>query len=122
MVSDLEPLTPQPTTPPKAADCSTQTNWSEDGLFRVPPTEAESLENIGQRTRSKFSLSNTALETIEQLFVPPDITTDMYDLECDNEDWREFLEEFTQPLSECKTSGIIQEEGGGGYVLKTNRD
>lgn len=37
------------------------------------------VENIGQRTRSKFSLSSTPLEAIEQAFVPPDITTDMYD-------------------------------------------
>jgi len=56
-------------------------------------------ESIGQRTRSKLSLSDTPLETIEKAFVPPDITTDMYDSECDDEDWKDFLKNFTEPLS-----------------------
>ncbi|XP_075217363.1 GON-4-like protein isoform X2 [Lycorma delicatula] len=55
-------------------------------------------ETIGHRTRSKLSLSETPLETIEQQFIPPDITCDMYDWNCDNEDWKNFLKEFTQPL------------------------
>uniref|UniRef100_A0A146KZI7 GON-4-like protein n=5 Tax=Lygus hesperus TaxID=30085 RepID=A0A146KZI7_LYGHE len=57
-----------------------------------------SLENIGQRTRSKFSLSQTPLETIEQAFIPPDITEDMYNTECDNQDWLNFLKDLVQPL------------------------
>lgn len=65
----------------------------EDHLFKMPE------ENIGQRTRSKLCLSNTPLETIEKAFVPPDITTDMYDFKCDNEDWENFLKDFMQPLS-----------------------
>jgi hypothetical protein len=32
-------------------------------------------------------------------YVPPDITADMYETECDNPDWHDFLKEFTQPLS-----------------------
>lgn len=55
-------------------------------------------ETIGMRTRSKFSLNDTPLETIEQAFMPPDITEDMYDLNCENDEWREFLSEFTKPL------------------------
>ncbi|XP_049959852.1 GON-4-like protein isoform X1 [Schistocerca serialis cubense] len=55
-------------------------------------------ESIGQRTRSKLSLSDTPLEAIERAFIPPDITTDMYDSECDDEDWKNFLKGFTEPL------------------------
>lgn len=68
-------------------------NQSADYLFKVPE------ENIGQRTRSKLCLSDTPLEIIEKAFIPPDITTDMYDFKCDNEDWENFLKEFAQPLS-----------------------
>jgi hypothetical protein len=56
-------------------------------------------ESIGQRTRSKLSLSDTPLEMIENAFVPPDITTDMYDSECDDDNWKDFLKNFTEPLS-----------------------
>ena len=66
---------------------------SPDSVFKIPS------ENIGQRTRSKLCLSDTPLEAIEKAFVPPDITTDMYDFQCDNEDWENFLKEFMQPLS-----------------------
>nr|CAD7573043.1 unnamed protein product [Timema californicum] len=98
MASDLDsqPRTPATITLPPTPiinDISTQTSWTEDGLFKMPQ------ENIGQRTRSKFSLSDTPLETIEQAFIPPDITTDMYDLECDDEDWNNFLKDFTKPLT-----------------------
>lgn len=40
------------------------------------------------------------MEEIEEAFVPPDITTDMYEMECDNEDWMNFLKTFTRPLDE----------------------
>nr|XP_014283406.1 GON-4-like protein isoform X2 [Halyomorpha halys] len=56
--------------------------------------ENNSDENIWQRTRSKLCLSKTPLTAIEQAFVPPDITTDMYDTHCDNQDWLNFLKEF----------------------------
>ncbi|XP_059489836.1 GON-4-like protein isoform X2 [Neocloeon triangulifer] len=100
LASDIEPaLTPQPTTPRSIADCSTQTTWTEDGLFKMPNTNFELMETVGMRTRSKVSLTDTPLETIEQSFIPPDITTDMYETECDNEDWKQFLNEFTKPLN-----------------------
>lgn len=67
-------------------------NRPPDQVFKIPE------ENIGQRTRSKLCLSDTPLEAIEKAFVPPDITTDMYDFKCDNEDWENFLKEFMQPL------------------------
>lgn len=88
--SDLES---QPCTP-ASVHCTEKTNedWTDDGVFRIPQ------ENIGQRTRSKLSLSSTALETIEQTLFPPDITLGMYDSGCDNDDWINFIKEFTQPL------------------------
>ncbi|XP_025191042.1 GON-4-like protein [Melanaphis sacchari] len=55
-------------------------------------------ETIGMRTRSKLSLNDTPLEIIEQAFIPPDITEDMYDSACENDEWLEFLSEFTKPL------------------------
>lgn len=52
--------------------------------------EIEEQANIALRTRSKLSLSSTPLEEIEEAFIPPDITTDMYDMECDDDEWRDF--------------------------------
>ncbi|KAI4468523.1 yy1 associated protein-related [Holotrichia oblita] len=78
--------------------------WSEDGVFKIPLAKtketSEEEANIAKRTRSKLSLSSTPLEVIEEAFIPPDITTDMYDLECDDDDWRDFLKTFTRPLDE----------------------
>ncbi|XP_071861191.1 gon-4 like protein muscle wasted [Bombus fervidus] len=80
-----------------------QESHDPEGIFKIPgipyvPTEEES---IGQRTRSKVCLSETPLEQIEQAFIPPDITIDMYDLDCEkDEDWDNFLKEFTQPLTQ----------------------
>jgi hypothetical protein len=80
--------------------------WHDSDSLRVPKYFHENAvfffilqESIGQRTRSKLSLSDTPLETIEKAFVPPDITTDMYDSECDDENWKDFLKNFTEPLS-----------------------
>lgn len=72
-------------------------------MFKIPltPSVMSDSENIALRTRSKLSLSDTPLEKIEEAFIPPDITTDMYDLECDDEDWRDFLNRFTKPLEEA---------------------
>lgn len=50
------------------------------------------------RTRSKLSLSNIPLEVIEQAFIPPDFTPDMYDVPDYQDEWVQFLNEFTQPL------------------------
>ncbi|XP_033340085.2 gon-4 like protein muscle wasted isoform X1 [Megalopta genalis] len=100
----------QPTTPANNCDSrsieqpkSQNIQYDPEGIFKIPdiphvPTEEES---IGQRTRSKLCLSETPLEQIEQAFIPPDITTDMYDWDCEiDEDWDNFLKEFTQPLTQ----------------------
>ncbi|CAH0391471.1 unnamed protein product [Bemisia tabaci] len=88
---DSSPATPVSSCASTSMDDS-PTVWTQDGMFKIP------LENIGQRTRSKLCLSDTPLEAIEQAFIPPDITTDMYDWACDNEDWKDFLQEFAKPL------------------------
>lgn len=62
-----------------------------------PPEEAADL--IGRRTRSKLPLNDTPLEHLELAFVPPDISTDMYDSDCDNEEWRNFLKEYVCPTT-----------------------
>ncbi|EZA48975.1 GON-4-like protein [Ooceraea biroi] len=81
---------------------SSQIQYDPEGIFKIPavPHVSTEEESIGQRTRSKFSLSETSLEEIEQAFIPPDITADMtedWDFELD-EDWDNFLKEFTRPL------------------------
>jgi len=48
----------------------------------------------GYSTRSKKPMTDTALEEIEQTFVPPDITPDMYEIPCENDDYSEFLKEL----------------------------
>lgn len=63
------------------------------------------------RTRSKFSLNDTPLETIEQAFIPPDITEDMYDSACENDEWMEFLSEFTKPLGLYLILKLTNEQG-----------
>ena len=62
--------------------------------------ELEDQTNIALRTRSKLSLSSIPLEVIEEQLIPPDITTDMYDLDWDNPDWMDFLKNLTKPLDE----------------------
>ncbi|XP_043471521.1 GON-4-like protein isoform X2 [Leptopilina heterotoma] len=99
---DSQPSTPAtPLNDSLSQEAKIDTQYDSEGVFKIPeiphvPTEEES---IGQRTRSKLCLSETPLEYIEQAFIPPDITTDMYDHDCDlDEDYRNFLKDFTQPL------------------------
>jgi hypothetical protein len=87
-------------------------SYTSDGVFKIPNqilgengpgTTAAEQENIARRTRSKLCLQTTSIESIESTFVPPDITTDMYDFDADIDNvWKEFLNEFTQPLSKSR--------------------
>ncbi|XP_062716936.1 uncharacterized protein LOC109401056 isoform X2 [Aedes albopictus] len=103
---DSQPRTPiAPSTPGGTETEEESTLYSRDGLFKVPRIRNDSYcseqeqENIARRTRSKLCLQTTAIETIESTFFPPDITTDMYDFDCDMDHvWKEFLSEFTKPL------------------------
>lgn len=51
-------------------------------------------------------MTETPLEVIEQRFLPPDITIDMYETECDNEDWRDFIQGIVQPMG--KLTNVAQ--------------
>ncbi|KAI4502066.1 hypothetical protein M0802_002748 [Mischocyttarus mexicanus] len=103
--SDLES---QPPTPICQLDLALENpskspniQYDLEGIFKIPsvPCISTEEESIGHRTRSKYCLSKTPLEQIEQAFVPPDITTDMYESDYD-EDWGNFLKEFMQPLEQ----------------------
>ncbi|CAL4125305.1 unnamed protein product, partial [Meganyctiphanes norvegica] len=69
---------------------------------------------ISDRTRSKISLNETPLETLELAFKPPDITAGMYETECDDEDWANFLNDFIQPLNTAE--GQEDEEADPEYI------
>lgn len=55
-------------------------------------------------------MTSTPLEQIEGAFIPPDITTDMYDMDCDNDDWMDFLKKFTRPLDEIVKSAEDEDQ------------
>ncbi|EFN82283.1 uncharacterized protein LOC105185259 [Harpegnathos saltator] len=105
--SDIES---QPSTPADATNIasteqheSLDVQYDPEGIFKIPviPQVSTQEESIGQRTRSKLSLSETSLEQIEQAFIPPDITADMDDWGFEpDEDWDNFKKEFTQPLAQ----------------------
>jgi len=86
-------------------------SYTEDGVFKIPTLVPSGVsnteqENIALRTRSKLCLQTTAIETIESTFIPPDITTDMYDFDADIDNvWKDFLTDFTKPMSECVQNG-----------------
>lgn len=107
-ISDIDSQPRTPATPYCVTDFddnSRTPKYTNDGLFKIPAEVGssgltEEQEIIAQRTRSKVCLQETAIETIEATFVPPDITTDMYDFENDlDNEWAEFLKEFTMPLN-----------------------
>ncbi|XP_054932582.1 uncharacterized protein mute isoform X2 [Dermacentor andersoni] len=67
------------------------------------PSDAGAESGIAERTRSKLPLHDTPLECIEAQFIAPDITTDMYDTECDDEEWKEFLVSLVKPFEQEDT-------------------
>ncbi|CAH1164288.1 unnamed protein product [Phaedon cochleariae] len=107
-----DPPSVEPPTPPMLTlnSDSPRTEWTDDGVFKIPWTKPEKVTTddatIALRTRSKLCLTSTPLEAIEEAFVPPDIPPpadtdmDICDMECDNEDWMDFLKKFTLPLDE----------------------
>ncbi|KFM77834.1 GON-4-like protein, partial [Stegodyphus mimosarum] len=62
------------------------------------PLNSEEEDKIALRTRSKLCLNDTPLEAIEASFIAPDITVDMYDTHCDDEEWQKFLCDLYKPL------------------------
>lgn len=53
--------------------------------------------------------------------MPPDITTDMYDMDCDDDVWKEFLKTFTRPLDE-ETKGAEDEEHDPEYNVLADEE
>ncbi|KAK3595161.1 hypothetical protein CHS0354_002761 [Potamilus streckersoni] len=70
--------------------------------------EEEAEEQIASRTRSKFPLTEKSLTELEANFMAPDITADMYNTECDDKEWKEFL--FAIHKSEEKELPACQED------------
>nr|XP_037274587.1 GON-4-like protein [Rhipicephalus microplus] len=79
---------------PPASDAVQESPEKQD------PSDAGAESGIAERTRSKLPLHDTPLECIEAQFIAPDITTDMYDTECDDEEWKEFLVSLVKPFEQ----------------------
>ncbi|KFB37514.1 AGAP004472-PA-like protein [Anopheles sinensis] len=104
---DSQPRTPATIVSVAGTENDAELQYTKDGLFKIPKPRNDSYcsqseqeqENIALRTRSKLCLTTTDIETLESTFVPPDITTDMYEYDGDmDQAWKDFLEEFTKPL------------------------
>lgn len=69
-------------------------------LSKKPPELSEELR-IAARTRSKLCLEQTTIEDLQSEFVPPDVEepSEVTDLQPIDEDWMQFLNDFTKPLS-----------------------
>ncbi|XP_012940171.1 uncharacterized protein LOC101853661 isoform X2 [Aplysia californica] len=61
---------------------------------------SETGDTIARRTRSKLPLTSTCITDIESAFVAPDITADMYDNTCKDEDWMQFLSSLYKPTDD----------------------
>ncbi|GIX68732.1 hypothetical protein CDAR_199522 [Caerostris darwini] len=67
------------------------------------------VDKIALRTRSKLCLNDTPLEDIEASFIAPDITIDMYDTNCDDEEWQDFLRELYSQVSLEHTDDVEED-------------
>ncbi|XP_067144563.1 uncharacterized protein mute isoform X2 [Centruroides vittatus] len=94
---------------PRTPSSDTLEEFSNDNCS---PSNAVSQETdrIALRTRSKLPLNDTPLEDIEASFVAPDITIDMYDSECDDEEWKDFLNTFSKPLDFIDSNDIPEDD------------
>lgn len=91
--------------------------YDKEGVFKVPgepKTPNRPIlqdETVARRTRSKVSLATTAIETIQETFVPPDLFTELpvdAEQEVDvDPPWQEFLEQFKKPLGEFYPSRLL---------------
>ncbi|XP_053966533.1 uncharacterized protein LOC128868456 [Anastrepha ludens] len=101
---DSNPRTPQ--TPLSQAEAEdSPVKLTADGCFKIPlekPKDTREDVRIAARTRSKLCLEQKAIEDIESEFVPPDVEQiDLKDLDMtgNDEDWMQFLNDFTKPLN-----------------------
>ncbi|OWF39043.1 GON-4-like protein isoform X2 [Mizuhopecten yessoensis] len=118
---------PAPSTPKTPRSCDRLSDFSitptnRDGWSPMgPPSQKHLLgrkyqeamaasdkteeETIALRTRSKLSLTETTLTELESTFVAPDITADMYDTQCDDNDWQTFLTSLVKPCEDTNDGG-----------------
>ncbi|XP_015910529.2 uncharacterized protein [Parasteatoda tepidariorum] len=71
--------------------------------------EISEADKIALRTRSKLKLTDTPLEELEASFFAPDITVDMYDTTCDDEDWKKFLADLSRPIDNKVVAEDVEE-------------
>ena len=65
----------------------------------------------GYATRSRAPMTEYNIEDIEKRFVPFDITPDMYEMTCDNEDYAEFLQTlYAGPTTDVSGEVAMQED------------
>lgn len=74
---------------------------------RVLNFEGALTQAEGYATRSRMPLTDTTIEQLEQQFIPFDITPDMYEINCDNDDYSDFLKTLyaVQPVDYANQSG-----------------
>ncbi|KAH9524682.1 hypothetical protein Btru_027522 [Bulinus truncatus] len=65
--------------------------------------DKDGVDTIALRTRSKLPLTSTSITDIENAFVAPDITPDMYDNTYEDADWAQFLSSLCKPSDETIT-------------------
>ncbi|KAH9524681.1 GON-4-like protein, partial [Bulinus truncatus] len=65
--------------------------------------DKDGVDTIALRTRSKLPLTSTSITDIENAFVAPDITPDMYDNTYEDADWVQFLSSLCKPSDETIT-------------------
>lgn len=102
---ESNPRTPQ-TPATTAGPEDSPVKLTEDGCFKVPLNKNKDCQEelrIATRTRSKLCLQQTTIEDLQSEFVPPDVEDHPEGIESEiqglDEDWMQFLNDFTKPLS-----------------------
>ena len=95
---------------PRAETMLSKSLLSQKSVQRTLSFEEPKEELICQRTRSKKSFTDTPLEQLEMALQPPDITKDMYEMECEDVDYKNFLIEFINPLVPNTTETVEDDD------------
>ncbi|CAH1796413.1 unnamed protein product [Owenia fusiformis] len=93
-------------------------------LSELSQTGSESQEPLARRTRSKLPLTDTPIDVIEQEFVAPDITEDMYDTYCDDVSWKTFLESLhsSQPTENLNDSTLDDDDEEYNFLAEVEEE
>lgn len=71
----------------------------------------------GYETRSRRSMTEMNIEELEQQYIPFDITPDMYDIPCDNDDYSEFLKTLYSGSNSKQRYAVIKRQWVPGEFL-----